>query len=39
VKVGEEVGGYTVAEIAADRIVLVRGDDRVTVQLSPPDIR
>ncbi|OPY02980.1 MAG: hypothetical protein A4E60_00651 [Syntrophorhabdus sp. PtaB.Bin047] len=39
VKVGEEVGGYTVAEIGADRIVLVRGDDRVTVQLSPPDKR
>jgi len=39
VKLGEEVGGYTVAEIGTDRIVLVRGEDRMTVQLSPPDKR
>ncbi len=39
VKLGEEVSGYTVAEIGTDRIVLVRGDDRLTVQLSPPDKR
>lgn len=39
VKVGEEVSGYTVAEIGTDRIVLVRGDDRMTVGLSPPDKR
>lgn len=39
VKLGEEVGGYTVAEIGTDRIVLVRGEDRMTVQLSAPDKR
>jgi type II secretory pathway component PulC len=39
VKLGEEVGGYTVAEIETDRIVLVRGEDRMNVQLSSPDKR
>lgn len=39
VKMGEEVGGYTVAGIETDSMVLVRGDDRMTVRLSPPDKR
>lgn len=39
VKMGEEIGGYAVAGIETDSIVLVRGDDRMTVRLSPPDKR
>ncbi len=39
VKVGEDVGGYTVTEIGSDRIVLARGDDRMTVMLAVPDKR
>ncbi len=39
VKKGEVVSGYTVTEIFTDRIVLARGDDRVTVMLSPPEKR
>jgi len=39
VKKGEVVSGYTVTEIFSDRIVLARGDDRITVMLSPPEKR
>ncbi|MEN6463732.1 MAG: hypothetical protein ABFD62_00985 [Syntrophaceae bacterium] len=39
VRQGEVVSGYTVTGIMKDRIVLARGDDRITVMLSPPDKR
>lgn len=39
VRKGEVVSGYTVTEIATDRIEFVRGDDRITVLLSPPGKR
>lgn len=39
VRQGEVVSGYTVTRITQDRIVLARGDDSMTVMLSPPDKR
>jgi len=34
VKIGETMGGYTLKEVLADRIVMVRGDDRFEVTIS-----
>jgi Tfp pilus assembly protein PilP len=36
VKVGQTVGGYTVARISADRVVLTKGTEQVTLLLHPP---
>jgi len=36
VKQGESITGYTVKEISADKIVLVKGEDRMTVDLMDP---
>ncbi len=34
VKKGDDIGGFVISEVAADRIVLVRGDDRMVVLLA-----
>ena len=38
-KQGDKLSGYTLQEVAADRITLVKGDDRIVVRLESPDKR
>jgi type II secretory pathway component PulC len=36
---GETLSGFTLTEIGADKIVMVRGDEIITVNLSEPKVR
>ncbi len=38
-KKGDKLSGYTLQEVEADRITLVKGDDRLIVRLESPDKR
>lgn len=38
-KKGDMLSGYTLQEVEADRITLVKGDDRIVVRLESPDKR
>ncbi len=38
-KKGDKLSGYTLQEIEADRITLVKGDDKIVVRLESPDKR
>lgn len=38
-KKGDKLSGYTLQEVEADRITLVKGDDRIVIRLESPDKR
>ena len=38
-KQGDKLSGYTLQEVEADRITLVKGDDRIVIRLESPDKR
>jgi len=35
-KAGQAIGGYTLVAIGRDRVTLVRGEERITLELRPP---